>query len=420
MKPDDAPSAYEGEVARFRDVLARGRSANQLALFDLLVERSGDERSPKEVEIAVALFGNDAMLDSSADSGVRVYVHRLRKRIDDHYRGKTGQRLAIPKGEYRIVLEGVPPEAGEPGTPPWLNRLTGVNRALVVGVLTIGLALMAFAGWSLWSPSPQAEAGKGANRQALLVASAAPLRPLVAVGDSLLLAETEDQRSIQRMILNPAVRTRDDFGNYLKAHPESFYRLYDFNINLAPFNAVEAAWSVQDRLDAPGGSGGGAGGAAGTGTGIGASRITAVSALRLENLESDDVIFVGRLSQLGWLEPHVFSRSRIRLTGYDRLTDSVNGTQFRGEVYHDGQSAFQADYGYLSVRTSSTGRRLIVLAGLGDNATKAVVSLLGAQREIVAIKRKVRGARNFEAVFEVEVRRGEPIRRQLVAAYALP
>lgn len=408
MKPEDAQSAYEGEVARFRDVLAKGRSANQLALFDLLVKRSGDERSPKEVEIAVALFGNDAMLDSSADSGVRVYVHRLRKRIDDHYRGKTGLRLVIPKGEYRIVLDGMQPGGAAPGAPPWLSRLTGVNRALVVGVVTMGLALVAFAGWSLWSPPLQQATGKGTNRQALLVASTGPLKPLIVVGDSMLLAETEDQRSIQRMILNPTVRTRDEFSTYLKAHPESFYRLYDFNLNFAPFNAVEAAWSVQGRLDAPGGAG------------IDASRISAVSALRPDNLESDDVIFVGRLSQLGWLEPHVFSRARIRLTAYDRLTDSVNGTQFRGEVYHDGQSAFQADYGYLSVRTSSTGRRLIVLAGLGDKATKAVVALLGVQREIVAIKRKVRGARNFEAVFEVEVRRGEPIRRQLVAAYALP
>lgn len=408
MKPEDAQSAYEGEVARFRDVLAKGRSANQLALFDLLVKRSGDERSPKEVEIAVALFGNDAMLDTSADSGVRVYVHRLRKRIDDHYRGKTGLRLVIPKGEYRIVLDGLEPGGGETSAPSWLNRLTGTNRALFAGLSTIGLALVAFAGWSLWSPSPEETTAKGVNRQALLVASTGPLKPLVVVGDSMLLAETEDQRSIQRMILNPTVRTRDDFSTYLKAHPESFYRLYDFNLNLAPFNAVEAAWSVQGRLDAP------------DSAGIDASRITAVSALRPENLETDDVIFVGRLSQLGWLEPHVFSRARIRLTAYDRLTDSVNGTQFRGEVYHDGRSAFQADYGYLSVRTSATGRRLIVLAGLGDKATKAVVSLLGAQREIVAIKRKVRGARNFEAVFEVEVRRGEPIRRQLVAAYALP
>jgi hypothetical protein len=63
---------------------------------------------------------------------------------------------------------------------------------------------------------------------------------------------------------------------------------------------------------------------------------------------------------------------------------------------------------------------LIVLAGLGDKATKAVVDLLTTPQEVAALKRKVRGARHFEAVFEVDILSGVPVRRKLVAAYALP
>ena len=90
--PPAAPPDFRSETARFRKELAKGRSSNQLALFDFLVERSLDERSPKEVEIALEFFGSDATRDSSADSGVRVYVHRLRKRIDHFYAGSFARR----------------------------------------------------------------------------------------------------------------------------------------------------------------------------------------------------------------------------------------------------------------------------------------------------------------------------------------
>ena len=112
--PDDSEAIFEAETARFREILAKGRSATQLALFDLLVERSRDPRSPKEIEVALALFGSVATHDAGSDSGVRVYVHRLRKRIDEYYLARTGPRLVIPKGEYRIALE----RSDRPAQPP--------------------------------------------------------------------------------------------------------------------------------------------------------------------------------------------------------------------------------------------------------------------------------------------------------------
>ena len=404
---DDSQSPYEVETARFREILAKGRSANQLALFDLLVERSRDERSPKEIEIAIALFGNDATLDTTSDSGVRVYVHRLRKRIDDHYRGKEGPRLIIPKGEYRIVLAQAELASAVPAMPGWLTALSRVNPALGAGLLLIACAAIVFLGWSFWSTTPMQASGKVDNRQALLGGSVEPFNPLIVVGDSMLLAETVDQRSIQRMILNPAIRTRDDFGTYLKAHPETFYQLYDFDLNFAPFSAVEAAWAVQGKLYPA------------DGDRAEVSQIIPVSGLKGELLESNDIIFVGRLSQLGPLKSQVFSGSRFQLAGYDRLIDTAKGTVFQGEVYKTGQSATQRDYGYLSVRTSATGRRLIIFSGLGDKAMTAVVGLLAKPHEVAALKRKVRGARHFEALFEVETRSGAPVRRNLIAAYPI-
>ncbi|MBU0795212.1 MAG: hypothetical protein KJ752_14730, partial [Alphaproteobacteria bacterium] len=335
-------------------------------------------------------------------------VHRLRKRIDDHYQGKDGPRLTIPKGEYRIVLEEVEPTERRSALSRGLAGLSRINPALGIGLFVIACATAVLIGWNLLSTSPTPASGQPDDRQALLAASSEPFKPLIVVGDSLLLAETQDQRSVRRMILNPAIRSRDDFGAYLRANPDAFYQLYDFDLNFAPISAIEAAWEVQGKLDAL------------RANDAPAIRMIGVSALSAELRETQDILFVGRLSQLGVLEPEVFSGSRFRLAAYDRLVDTANGPSFQGQVYPDERLASQKDYGYLAVRTSATGRRLVVLGGLGDKATAAIVALLNTPHEMAVLKRKVRGARHFEAVYEVEIRRGGPAQRKLIAAYPLP
>lgn len=403
---DDPRSRFEAETAQFRQVLARGRSANQLALFDLLVERSKDQRSPKEVEIALALFGTDATLDASSDSGVRVYVHRLRKRLDDHYAGKAGPRLSIPKGEYRIVLVDVAEQEARPSPLASAARLVFANPALSLGLGMIFVAGVAFACWHIWSTRPPQQSAAAVERQALFGIGVTLSDPVIAVGGSLLLAVTEDQRSVQRMILNPAVRTRDDFGRYLKDHPETFYRLYDFNLNFAPLGAVQAAWAVQDEIAA--------------GSAVPDARMVPVSALDAEQIQTHDIIFVGRLSQLGILELPVFAQSRLRLSAYNRLVDSVSGTAFGGQVYTGEADQPGPDIGYLAVRTGPNGRRLIVMAGLGDRGTAAMVALLDSPQELAVLKKRLGAPRDFEAVFEVRTVPGRMPDRRLVAAYPRP
>jgi hypothetical protein len=406
--PDDSEAIFDAETARFREILAKGRSATQLALFDLLVERSRDRRSPKEIEIALALFGSVATHDSGANSGARVYVHRLRKRIDEYYLARTGPRLVIPKGEYRIALDRSDRRAQPPGRAARLRQALASNPAVTLGLFLIVGAALAFASWNSWPSASTSTPGVARVRQALLGGSADPFDPLIVVGDSMLLAETQDQRGIQRMILNPAVKTREDFGSYLKAHPESFYQLYDFNLNFAPIGAVEAAWTLQDNPDPRGGEG------------ASSSQMLPASALSPDLLAGRDIIFVGRLSQLRVLEPQVFAQSRFRLAAYDQLIDTANGAVSRGQVYVDGQSTAWTDYGYLSVRTSSTGHRLIVLAGLGNTGAAGVVALLNAPQEIVRLRRKLGAAHHFEALFEVRARSGAPEQRRLIAIHALP
>lgn len=409
--PDTDQAAFAAETAAFRKVIARGRSANQLALFDLLVERSYDQRSPKELEIALLLFGNDVMEDANADSGVRVYVHRLRKRMEEHYRGKDSGRLIIPKGEYRIVLETSLDRTQPPRSTAWLTRLRNVvprpHSALAVGLSLLAAAALGLGAW-LWRDGWDMHTIPDGDSQALLAAAGLQGDPLIVIGDSMLLAETEDQRSIQRMVLNPAIRTRDDFGLFLRQNPDRFYQLYDFGLNFAPISSVEAAWNVQGSMPSRPASS------------AAARPVVPVSALTSDEAAARDLIFVGRLSQLGRLAPQVAAESRFRLAAYDRLVDAETGTTYVGQVYSADQAAARLDYGYLAVRSGPEGHAMVVVAGVGDQGTAAIVSLLDSPEELAEIRRRAGGSHRFEALVEVTPGSGAPTRRRLVAAYPLP
>src|SRR5687768_14859090 len=87
---------------RFRASGSLGKPGPLSRLFDFLLARTLAGEAPKEIEIALEVFGKSPTFDVSQDAVVRVYVHKLRRRLDDFF-GKDTQaasgRLTIPKGE---------------------------------------------------------------------------------------------------------------------------------------------------------------------------------------------------------------------------------------------------------------------------------------------------------------------------------
>src|SRR5262249_46422284 len=103
-------SAYEQlqlQADRFRASGLLGKPGALSRLFDYLLTRSLSGEAPKEIEIAHQVFAKGTSFDVSQDSVVRVYVHRLRRRLDEYYERTPGPdgRMVIPKGEYRLTLE---------------------------------------------------------------------------------------------------------------------------------------------------------------------------------------------------------------------------------------------------------------------------------------------------------------------------
>ncbi len=99
----------EEEVARVRQSGLIGETGRLTDLFDYLVKRTLSGDLPRETDIAFDVFGRSAS-DQGEDSSVRVYIHRLRKRIEEVYLRTdqpVAQKLVIPRGEYRLALVNV-------------------------------------------------------------------------------------------------------------------------------------------------------------------------------------------------------------------------------------------------------------------------------------------------------------------------
>src|SRR5262245_66442948 len=94
---------------------ALGRSRSYARLLEFLVECARSGRTPKELEIAIEVFGKGADFDPSQDSMVRVYAHNLRQKLEHYYatEGRADTRqLTLARGEYRISLTAA--DAKEP------------------------------------------------------------------------------------------------------------------------------------------------------------------------------------------------------------------------------------------------------------------------------------------------------------------
>ena len=87
-----AQTAFADEIARVKASGVLGESGRLAELFNFLAERGDDAEAVSQAEIAETVFGQGA--SESDDATVRVYIHRLRKRL-------------VPTGVKLVTLRGL-------------------------------------------------------------------------------------------------------------------------------------------------------------------------------------------------------------------------------------------------------------------------------------------------------------------------
>lgn len=378
-------------VERLRASGALGRSVTVLRLFDYLAARATDEASPKETEVAEAVFGRTVGFDISQDSTVRVYVHRLRKKLDDYYAGPgRGEpvRLSIPKGEYRLAAV---PRDEEPETSGPAARVAQAAKPWLLGAVAALLAANLVLG-GLWFFNGSDNGYSAVRRSPAWSQLLSGERPItLVVGDYYIFGEADEHAEVTRLIREYNINSSNDLSNYLMNNPTLVGKYTDLDLYYLPVSIASAMRNLMPVL-AP--------------TPQARERIRVVSASQLtpDMLRRNNIVYVGYISGLGLLREPVFAGSRFRVgETYDELIDQKTSKSYVSqEGGPDPGSETRRDYGYFSVFTGPDGNTLVIIAGTRDVAVMQTAEAVTTAASMKAMAAKAGKTKAFEALYEVE------------------
>jgi hypothetical protein len=397
---DGSMDRLRSEAARLRDAGVFGRSVPLTRLFDFLLDRSLAGLSPKEIEIAQEVFDKSADFDMGTDASVRVYIHRLRRRLEEHYRAapEGGDRLFVPRGEYRLsvaaadtvpVVEDDPIEAVpvEPvPDPPKRQR-----RPMWLAALA--LLLLANIGAWLWF------SGIGRPSRPAQVAATplwAPLahsdRPTVIVlGDYYIFGEAPQTVEVTRLVREFSINSREDLDQYLMQHPDEMGRYVNLDLHYLPVGTAAALAAVLPVVEQVGGKR------------PVRTRIVTMSQLTPDLLKGADIVYVGYLSGLGLLRDAVFDVSNFSVgTSYDELIDNRTGRRYRSDFSEvEGGRTPHRDYGYVASLPGPAGNHILIIAGTRDAALTQMAESAVNPDQIAQIGQRTGDAESVEALYEV-------------------
>lgn len=387
------------EAAQFRTaLLGESRSATLTQLFDYLFERSADARAPKEIEIAMAVFGKSAIFDTSQDSMVRGHMHRLRQRLDSFNAGKSGPRLQIPKGEYRLILsdglEDVTEEAlllSKPASAPARRAaLLVIAMVFVASTLFWGALFLFGREGRVPSPLEQAAFWKPIAEDSRL--------PLIAVGDFYLVAQSGPEGNIQRLAMHPMIQSGRDLDNYLTSHPDQYSKLHDRDIHRVPAVVATGAATILPLVSA-------------MRSDRGVADIVPASQLSQERIDASNIIYIEHFPQLGMLRSPILHMSGFAPgENFDELKDLRSGKRFKARrslsavAPNAPPSVVQSygyDYGYIASYPGPLDNQILVISGVEDAALSEMVKLVSDKRQLDLLARKTGGAKAFEALYQV-------------------
>ena len=394
---------FLAEVARVRASGVLGEGGRLSELFNYLAARGYAAEAATQADIAQAVFGQtETTID---DATVRVYIHRLRKRLEEFYRSadEPAVRLTVPAGTYalRLVREEQEKERKPSEEAPaaqaralplrerrWWPALVLLGFALLAGAFLLGRALPADSSRAnaFWRPFLDSE------------------RPtLIVLGDYYIYGEIDPVRPEEgRLIRDFRVDSPADLVRMQELMPDRFGNAEDVGLNYLPFSAAYGMQEIVPLLSANGRS---------------------ISVLPASQLEPDmlnyfDVVYVGLFSGMHLLEDVTFRGSGFDLgESYDELIDTTanNRTYISEEARSLASPAYYRDYGYVARFRTLSGGLVAVVAGARDTGLRGVAPIIGGAELPESLGNEAEGEA-FEALFQITGQQGADLSERLLVA----
>ena len=414
--------SFQQEVERLRASGVLGE-AKVRRLFDYLAALPVDELPPKETTIAIDVFGKSSSFDVSQDALVRVYVHKLRRILEEFYaarhdHGSLG--LQIPRGEYRLVLRSDASPASksseQPDNTSKIPRTTDSPRytlrhvaiAAAFGAAASAASLMLFLGVIRpRTASSDIDLVRNDPVWAQILEDDRPI--LVVVGDYYLIGETDDSMEVTRLIREYSVNSKNDLENYINQHPEVADRYMDVGLRYLPTSTAFALRNIVPVLD----------------TGKRRVNLSTISDVTPVALKSNNIVYIGYLSGLGILQQMVFAGSRFAIgETYDELRDtktkhvyiSQAPSQNMGMPQSSGKEPSYRDYGYFSTFRGPGGNTVVVISGTRDEGVRQTAEAFTNSAKLGELRRQIDTREPFEALIEVSALDGVNLSGKSVVA----
>jgi hypothetical protein len=374
--------ALAAQVARVRESGILGRSHGLSRLFDYLADPERAGRTLREADMAQDVFGRE--LDLSGDASVRVYVHRLRKKLEEFYAGPGSaepHRLVIPVGEYRLdVTEAAVDVAAVAPRSRWL--WPAIAAALVLVAANAGAWW-----WVAREAAPSRELARTAASP--LWAGIGQDRPvIVVVGDYYIFGDTDYGDGPKRMIRAFEINSPADLDAWLMDNPQLQGRYVDLDTYYTPVGATLALREIMPLVRQAAG-------------GLERVRVITASHLTPDLMKSADIVYVGYLSALRMLQEPVFEHSRFTIgSTYDELVDRKTGQTFVSGAGTASGDRPNRDYGYLARFEGPAGNHFVVVAGNRDIGVMQMAEVATDPKALAGLKIEREGA--VEALYEVD------------------
>ncbi|MEO6151812.1 MAG: helix-turn-helix domain-containing protein [Croceibacterium sp.] len=387
--PVKGARAFDAEVARLHAAGLFGETGRLRELFDFLAGRGVGAHSASQSEIAETVFGQAD--GGSDDATVRVYIHRLRKRLDEFYVAHEAAegRLTVPAGAYALRLAG-----GEGGDERQIPERPD-RRPLMWLALAALLALAAFfIGRDLVPAEPVANA----LWQPFLRSG----RPLtIVVGDYYMFGEIDELRPERgRLIRDFRVNSPTDLVRLEETEPDRYGAAEDVGLYYLPMSTAYALRELMPVL-------------------AHAHRpieVVPASQLHADTLRTSDIVYVGLISGMGMLEDLAFSGSQFQVgESYDEVVDTGAGKSYVSEEARSLASPVSyRDYGLVARFKAPGGALVAIVAGARDTGLRGLAPLLADK--LGTKVGNLAGGGNFEALYQITGQQGADLSERLVQA----
>lgn len=379
-------------------------------MFDYLAEKSLAGQSPKEIAIAMDVFGKSPNFDVSQDALVRVYIHKLRKALDEHYASSGrggGSELHVPRGEYRLRISAKTgdKDRAEVPVPATVHKFRHFRLLGAAALLAAAVAVGALIAWA-YAPRSDLERVRANPIWSSLLKDDRPI--MIVVGDYYLIGETDDSMGVNRLIREYSVNSKNDLDHYVQEHPELADRYMDVGLRYLPISTAFALRDVMVVL-APENR---------------RISVTKMSDIEPSSLKSADIVYIGYLSGMGMLQDLIFAGSRFSVgDSYDEVFDKRTRVSYVSEIGSDimdppqptGKEKTYHDYGVFEKVRGPGGNTIVVISGTRDAGVTQTAEVFTSAQKLKEMEQKSNVKLPLEALLEVSAVNGVNLNGKLLA-----